>query len=223
MKVILPLFIAVALAGCSQTPSISSGAASNVDEQGLVKVENSGFTAAYISPDANLKQYSKIYFSPLETDGVEVVDPEKVRGLRSKWRFTERDAEQLSKAYSDGVQQTFADNTELKLENAPASGGLEVATRLVRFAPTTPKFDSIDRTPRSKFFADSSARVTLETTLIDTDSKKVIARIKEDRDLGNEHRLREITSVRFALDLRQGFGRWARHFKTQYEQYVANL
>jgi hypothetical protein len=60
MKKILSITLALFLAGCAQTPSVQQGPDAEVTFDGLVRIDHARFSNAWIDPDVDLSQYSKI-------------------------------------------------------------------------------------------------------------------------------------------------------------------
>ena len=60
MKKLLFITLALFLAGCAQTPSVQQGPDAEVTFDGLVRIDNARFSNAWIDPDVDLSQYSKI-------------------------------------------------------------------------------------------------------------------------------------------------------------------
>ena len=218
MRYLIILTMAL-LSACSQSPEIQTD---KMSDGGLANVKHSGFDKAYVDPDGKLKSYSKFIFAPLDTSEVEVEEPEIDNMRKSDWDFTDRDAKQLSDAYMKSVTNAFKKAEGLSLVDEAGSGVLLVKSKLTRFAPTTPKYNSVDRTSRSKFYAKSSANFTLETELVDSQTNKQLATIIESREMGDDLTMREINVARYAMDVRMGFDRWARNFKSSLEKILAN-
>lgn len=218
MRYITLIALTLLVVSCSQTPVVDT-AQSN--DAGMAKVKKSGFDDAYVDPNLKLDSYSAFIFEPLNVAEVEVVDPEVGYGRDSKWEFTEKDAKQLSEAYMKSVHNAFKKSDGFSLAESAGPGVILVKSKLTRFAPTTPKWNSPDRTARSKYLSKTSANFTLETTLIDSQSNKELATIIENRDMGDDINMEEITSVRYALDVKQGFQRWANNFKSRFNKYIA--
>ncbi|VUD59925.1 hypothetical protein TDB9533_02802 [Thalassocella blandensis] len=221
MKYLLLLVISMCLFACSQSPQVDT---SNMADNpgGMAKVKRSGFDKAFVDSESGFESYTAFMFAPLDTTAVEVESPEIQRSRESMWEFTDKDASQMSEAYKKAVTQAFKKEKGMKLVEKAGPGVILVKSKLTRFAPTTPKFDSIDRTPRSRFYARSSANFTMETELFDSQSNKPLATIIENREMGDNLTMEEITTARYALDMRMGFDRWARNFRTSIDKMKEN-
>ncbi|MGI9224264.1 MAG: DUF3313 family protein [Woeseiaceae bacterium] len=60
MKKIIAIAAAALAVGCASEPTIQSGPDAETTFDGLVRIDNSRFSAAWIDPDIDLTQYSKI-------------------------------------------------------------------------------------------------------------------------------------------------------------------
>lgn len=212
MKFFIMVVFMFAIVACSQTPEIVT---ENREDNpgGMAKVKYSGFDKAYVDSDLGLSSYSALMFAPLDTSNVEVESPEIQQSRKSDWDFSGKDAAQMSEAYEKAIERTFKKENGMALVKASGPGVILVKSKLTRFAPTTPKFNSIDRTSRSKFYARSSADFTLQSELVDSQTNQVLATIIENREMGDNLTMEEITISRYALDVRRGFERWAINFK----------
>jgi len=60
MKLLLSITIILLAVGCAQTPSIQQGPDAEITFDGLVRIDHARFSNAWIDPDVDLSQYSKI-------------------------------------------------------------------------------------------------------------------------------------------------------------------
>jgi hypothetical protein len=60
MKKVLAIAAAAIVAGCASPPTIQTGPNAETTFDGLVRIDNSRFSAAWVDPDIDLTQYDKI-------------------------------------------------------------------------------------------------------------------------------------------------------------------
>ena len=60
MKSLLTIGLILLLTGCAQAPAIQQGPDAETTFDGLVRIDNARFSNAWIDPDVDLSQYSKI-------------------------------------------------------------------------------------------------------------------------------------------------------------------
>ena len=60
MNKLVAIAAVIFIAGCATEPSIQSGPNAETTFDGLVRIDNARFAGAWIDPDVDLKQYSKI-------------------------------------------------------------------------------------------------------------------------------------------------------------------
>jgi hypothetical protein len=205
------------LAACSQTPVLQSGPEAQTNATGLVKVENSGFDTAFAAAAADLKQYKQFQFAALDLSEIEVIDPRISNSRTSEWKFTDKDAQQMADYYKDAVEDALGGKGASLLAEAAGPGIALVKSKITRFAPTAPKYDSIDISPRSAVYSVSSANITIVTEIVDSLTQKPLVSLEDNRDMGNSMELRENTRSQYMLDMRNTFYGWAKKFKNQWE------
>lgn len=212
----VPYILTIILAiGCSSQPQLQTGPDAQINENGLVKVDKTVFDTAFVDPNANIKSFRKFYFTPLDFTSIDVIDPEISGTKRSKWEFTPKDALQLEEAYRQGVTRHFSEQNGFQIIEKPEPDSIIVKSRITRFAPSVPKFNSSDRTARSQFYARNSGDLTIATDLYNGQSGALLANLEVNRDMGNNVNIVQITYAQYGLDLRNTFARWARNFSQQ--------
>ena len=60
MKTILSIALALLLVACAKAPTIQEGPDAEITFDGLVRIDNSAFSNAWIDPDVDLTQYTRI-------------------------------------------------------------------------------------------------------------------------------------------------------------------
>lgn len=211
------LIVLLALTACSKTPVVQSGPDANINEQGLTQVDHTAFDKTYVAPDANIKSYRQFVFAPLDLSEVDVVNPKIHNMQESDWVFTEKDEKQFADAYAQAVEKQFTKNDTFSLVTKAGPGVALVKSKITRFAPTAPKYDSIDRGVRSEFYTKTSGDLTIVTEIVDSSTGKLLANMEDNRDMGNDMTFHDNNVATFAMDLRNAFYGWTRAFVDQLE------
>lgn len=211
--IFLPLF----LFACSQKPVLEQGPDAKKDAQGLTEVSNSAFDKAFADAAADLKQYKSFQFMPLDLSAIEVVDPEVHNNQRSEWEFTDKDAQQMQQAYMDAVQDMLGGKGANLLAQAAGPGVAVVKSKITRFAPSAPKYNSMDRGARSDFYTASSGRITIVTEIVDSQTQKPLVHLEDNREIGDSMQLKHNNQGQYLIDLRNTFFSWARKFRNRWE------
>lgn len=206
-------FCILCLAACSQTPVIETGTHATKDDDGLVKVVHSGFDKAYVAAGTRISEYKSFMFSPLDFSELKIVAPENASGLDSEWELTDKDKQLWNEYYLKEVEKAFG--KYLSIATEAGSGVAIIKSSVTHFAPTTPKFDSVDRGARDKFYSRHSGNITIKTRLLDASTNQLFANLTDNRDIGNDAFVRESTRAQFNMDLRNTFSSWARNLGRQ--------
>lgn len=206
-------FCILCLAACSQTPVVETGTDAEKDDDGLTSVAHSGFDKAYVDPREKISEYKSFIFAPLDFSEIDIVAPENASGLDSKWELTDNDKQLWNEYYLKEVEEAFGKYMSITTEAGP--GVALIKSSVTHFAPTTPKFDSVDRGARDKFYSRHSGNITIKTQLLDSATNQLFANLTDNRDIGNDAFVRESTRAQFNMDLRNTFSSWARNLGKQ--------
>lgn len=215
LTVVFTLVLFFMLSACSQPATIQTGQDAVKDDDGLNKVSGTPFDKAFADAVANLKQYTQFNVADLDLSEIDVIDPRLDMGRTSKWDFNDKDATQMAEYYKKEVAEAFAKNDKFGLTDATGPGVMLVKSKITRFAPTAPKYDSIDRGSRSKFYSQTTGDLTIVTQLLDSETNQVLVNLEDNRDLGNSTQMRENTRGQYSMDLRNAFSRWASNLVNQ--------
>jgi hypothetical protein len=211
------IFLLLLLFGCNQAPVVQQGPDAKKDAQGLTQVQHSAFDKAFADAAVDLKQYKNFQFAPLDLSSIEVVDPEVQNNRRSEWEFTDKDAQQMQEAYMDAVQDVLGDKDNSLLVQAAGPGVALVKSKITHFAPSAPKYNSMDRSPRSNFYTASSGHITIVTEIVDSQTLKPLVNLEDYTEMGDSTQLKQNNHGQYLMDLRNTFFSWARKFRNRWE------
>lgn len=184
MNKIFTIAVAALVVGCAAEPSIQTGPDAETTFDGLVRIDNSRFSAAWIDPDIDLTQYSKIL-----PGGAEF----QFRNVQKTSRTTMRASSENEFWISDSDRQRLIDTvSEVFNDELQRSEHFTVADE--RGADTMiivgALHDIVSRVPpehigRGEIYLSSLGEATLIIEISDSLSGEVIYRAVDRRAVEN--------------------------------------
>lgn len=197
------------VAGCAAEPSIQSGPNAETTFDGLVRIDNARFAGAWIDPDVDLAQYTKIIpgGAAFEFRNVQKTSAMAARhsNEREFW-LSDKDKQRLTEMVSDVFTEELQKSERFTLANEPGPDTLIIDGALHDIVSRVPPED----VGRSEIYLRSLGEATLIIQLRDSLSGEVIYRAVERRaieSVGNEM-IRTNTATTWA-EVRRWARRWA--------------
>jgi hypothetical protein len=178
-------FSLMLLAGCAMNKPHEQEAQIKAEAAGLTALEKASFDGTFVAPGANFSQYKKLLVNQLNVDDVEIRKASSSHSTTdTPWELTAKDKIYYQQKYTDAlINNLVADGTYATAMN-PAADVLLVDARLLQIAPLASKDDTKGRPGIMKVYSEGFGTMTLELTLTDSVSGKVLAIITDQRDLG---------------------------------------
>jgi hypothetical protein len=184
MNKIFAIAVAALVVGCAAEPSIQTGPDAETTFDGLVRIDNSRFSAAWIDPDIDLTQYSKLL-----PGGAEF----QFRNVQKTSRTTMRASSENEFWISDSTRQKLIDTvSEVFSDELSRSEHFTLADE--RGADTLiivgALHDIVSRVPpdfvgRGEIYLSSLGEATLVIEISDSLSGEVIYRAVDRRAVEN--------------------------------------
>lgn len=181
MKKLFVIAAAAFVVACSSEPTIQSGPNAETTFDGLVRIDNARFAAAWIDPDVDLTQYTKIMPGGAEFQFRNV---QKTAGSLNMTRSNERefwisdsDRQRLVDMVSEVFTEELGNSKHFTLTDEPGADTLVVVGAL---------HDIVSRVPpelmgRGEIYLASLGEATLVIEISDSLSGEVIYRAVERR------------------------------------------
>ena len=209
MNKILAIAVAALVVGCAAEPSIQTGPDAEMTFDGLVRIDNSRFSAAWIDPDIDLTQYSKLL-----PGGAEF----QFRNVQKTSRTTMRASSENEFWISDSTRQKLIDTvSEVFSDELSRSEHFTLADE--RGADTLiivgALHDIVSRVPpdfvgRGEIYLSSLGEATLVIEISDSLSGEVIYRAVDRRAVENVGgQMIRANSATTGGEVRRGARRWA--------------
>jgi hypothetical protein len=108
LKSLLLLCLTGALLACAQTPSAQAAPSSEFATEGLHAVQSSGFSAAYVRPDAGLPSYKVLDIEKMSVADVRVTHTTAPGTNRRDWLISPVRETNLQQAWERAMNRSFA-------------------------------------------------------------------------------------------------------------------
>ncbi|NCF23064.1 MAG: DUF3313 family protein [Gammaproteobacteria bacterium] len=210
MKQLLAIVAALIVAGCATSePSIQSGPNAETTFDGLVRIDNARFAGAWIDPDIDLTQYTKIIpgGAAFEFRNVQKMSPTAARrsNEREFW-ISDSNKQRLIDTVSEVFDEELQRSEHFTMTDEPAPDALVITGGLHDIVSQVPP----EQVGRSEIFLRSLGEATLVLELRDSLSNEVVYRAVERRAVarpGNDM-IRAHTATSWA-EVRRWARRWA--------------
>ena len=200
----------VFVTGCaSQEPAIQTGPNAETTFDGLVRIDNARFVAAWVDPDVDLTQYNKIIPGGAEFEfrNVQRVSASmaRARNEREFW-ISDTDRQRLVDTVSDVFTEELQRSEHFTLTDEPGPDTLIINGALHDIVSRVPPED----VGRTEVWLSSLGEATLIIELRDSLSNEVIYRAVERRAIEGtaNQMIRSGTATNWA-EVRRWARRWA--------------
>ena len=210
MKILLSTALIMLLAGCAQAPSIQQGPDAETTFDGLVRIDNARFNDAWIDPDVDLTQYSKIMVG----DAVFEFRAVKERGAtpmaRRTWDsdqwMSDKDKESLIEIVTEAFREELQKSEHFTAADASGPDVLIIVGGLHDIVSRVPP----DMVGRGEIYISSVAEATLVIEAKDSLSGETIYRAIDRRSAEKTgEQMMPSNAVTTRSELRRLAQRWA--------------
>ena len=180
MKKVLVIAAAALAVGCSAQPTIQSGPDAEMTFDGLVRIDNSRFSNAWIDPDIDLTAYNKIIPGGAEFQFRNVQRTTGTTRSRSNERefwISDANRQRLIDTVSEVFEDELSRSEHFTITDEPAADALVIVGALHDIVSRVPP----DQAGRSEVWLSSVGEATLIIQLADSLSGEVIYRAVDRR------------------------------------------
>jgi hypothetical protein len=207
---------ALAVTGCTGTPTVQTGPDAETIDGRLYRVDNTAAQLVYVDPTADFTRYKHVLLAPLGVDNVEIIQPDnssRPGARRREWQLTDEDRAALQTSYREVMVQELVEKGGYALANAPADDVLEITAMLTQLAPTAPKDDNRSRSAgRSEVYTEGAGSIAVAVAFADSETGEVLALSKDKRRSAQHWGLNNRVSNR--AEVRRVFSAWARQIRS---------
>ena len=208
MTRLITLGLIAILAGCAQqAPSIQTGPDAEVTFDGLVRVDNSRFSHAWVDPDIDMSRYTKIIpmRAEFEFRAVRETTTAMARSNESEFWISEQNRERLVEIVTEAFRNELGRSEHFTITDTPASDTLIIIGTLHDIVSRVPP----EHVGRSDIWLSSVGEATLVLVARDSLSGETIFRAVDRRAaerVGSMVRSNRVTNT---TEVRRLAQRWA--------------
>ncbi|QEY14513.1 DUF3313 family protein [Cellvibrio sp. KY-GH-1] len=205
LRLSLIALASVLVAGCSVTKKHEKDAQVKADKEGLSVVKDSKFDGTFVAPNAQFAQYKKLFVEQLDMTDV------KIRKLSNTnfsndtpWELNDNDRRYYQERYTEALMNNLIVDGRYSTAMQAGADVMTVRAKVLEIAPLGSKDDFKGRPNNVKVYSEGMGTMTLEISLYDSASGKVLGIITDQRDLGRiweeNNRVTNNVQVRVAFD-----------------------
>ena len=209
MNKLVVIGLTVFVAGCAGEPALQTGPNAETTFDGLVRIDNARFEAAWIDPDVDLKKYNKIIPGGAEFEfrNVQKMSASAARRSNEKefW-ISDTNKQRLVDTVTEVFTEELQKSEHFTVTDEPGPDALIIVGGLHDIVSQVPPED----VGRSEIWLRSVGEATLVIELRDSLSNEVVYRAVERRaaeNVGNQM-IRANTATTWA-EVRRWARRWA--------------
>ena len=180
MKQIIAIAAAALVIGCTSQPTVQTGPDAEVTFDGLVRIDNARFRGAWIDPEIDLTQYTKIMPGGAEfqfRSVQKVSNAQARRANENEFWISDSAKERLVETVSDIFEEELARSEHFEITDEPGADTLIIVGALHDIVSRVPP----DIIGRGDIYLSSVGEGTLVIQLSDSLSGEVIFRAVERR------------------------------------------
>ena len=212
MKQIIAIAAAALVIGCTSQPTVQTGPDAEVTFDGLVRIDNARFRGAWIDPEIDLTQYTKIMPGGAEFQFRSVQKVSSAQARRSnenEFRMSDSTKERLVETVSDIFEEELARSEHFEITDEPGADTLIIVGALHDIVSRVPP----DIVGRGDIFLSSVGEGTLVIQLSDSLSGEVIFRAVERRAAERTGTAMRSNSASNWGEVRRRARRWATNLR----------
>lgn len=205
LKLVMISLLGGAVVGCSITKKHEKDAQVKADKEGLSVVKDSKFDGTFVAPNAQFAQYKKLFVEQLDMTDV------KIRKLSNTnfsndtpWELNDNDRRYYQERYTEALMNNLIVDGRYSTAMQAGADVMTVRAKVLEIAPLGSKDDFKGRPNNVKVYSEGMGTMTLEISLYDSASGKVLGIITDQRDLGRiweeNNRVTNNVQVRVAFD-----------------------
>jgi hypothetical protein len=213
MNKLVAIAATIIIAGCATEPSLQTGPNAETTFDGLVRIDNARFVAAWIDPDVDVKQYTKIIPGGAEFEfraAQKMTASQARRSNEREFWISDSNRQRLAETVTEVFEEELQKSKYFTVTDEPAPDALVIVGGLHDIVSQVPPEDI----GRSEVWLRSVGEATLVIELRDSLSNEVIYRAVERRAAENVgHRMIRANTATTWAEVRRWARRWAERLR----------
>jgi hypothetical protein len=209
MNKLVAIAATIFIAGCATEPALQTGPNAETTFDGLVAIDNARFAAAWIDPDVDVKQYTKIIPGGAEFEfraAQKMTASQARRSNEREFWISDSNKQRLADTVAEVFEEELQKSKYFTVTDEPGPDALIIVGGLHDIVSQVPPED----VGRSEVWLRSVGEATLVIELRDSLSNEVIYRAVERRaaESAGNRMIRANTATTWA-EVRRWARRWA--------------
>lgn len=212
------LLASLLLSACNSTPAAPefSSDPDAVMMDRLRLVTNAQVGLAFVDPDADLADFSRVLLDPLDLSSVDITQPDTTGSTarRTKWELTDSTRGSLQTAFKEVFERELTETGDYEIVTEAGPNVLRVSAAITALAPSATMDDNRSRhVGRTRVYTEGAGSMSVAFVMADAENGEVFAVIKDTRSgspvWGVNNSVSNMGDVRFM------FNRWARMLRAR--------
>lgn len=204
-------------AGCTMTKKHEKDAQLKADKEGLAVVNDSRFDGTFVAPNAQFAQYKKLFIEQLDLSDVKIRKQSSTSLINdTPWELNDNDRRYYQERYTEALMNNLILDGRYATAMQAGPDVMTVRARVLEIAPLGSKDDFKGRPTAMKVYSEGMGTMTLEISLYDSMSGKVLGIITDQRDLGKMWE--ENNRVTNNVQVRIAFNAWLKKLRTELDR-----
>jgi hypothetical protein len=207
----------VMIVGCSVTKKHEKDAHIKADKEGLSVVRDSKFDGTFVAPNAQFAQYKKLFIEQLDLSDVKIRKQSSTSLINdTPWELNDNDRRYYQERYTEALMNNLILDGRYATAMQAGPDVMTVRAKVLEIAPLGSKDDFKGRPTAMKVYSEGMGTMTLEISLYDSMSGKVLGIITDQRDLGKMWE--ENNRVTNNVQVRIAFNAWLKKLRTELDR-----
>jgi Protein of unknown function (DUF3313) len=189
MKIIRNHLIVTVLASCFLVSCASQDRHEKVTQEkanqaGLAAVNTKRFDGTFMVPGTSFAQYKKILVEQLDMSDIKIIQPSS-RSMTKKWELTDKDKRDYQERYTNALTDNLISDGRFTTSMESGNDVLQIKAKVLEIAPLASKEHMEGLSSPVQVYSEGVGTMTLEISLYDSATNKLVGIISDRRDLGS--------------------------------------
>lgn len=211
------LAVALLVSGCAAPKKHERNAMMKADAEGLSVIDSANFDGTFVAPNVDFSQYRRLLVEQLNVDDVVIRKPTALSpSQNTPWELNDNDKRYYQERYTEALMNNLIQDGAYSTAVEAGQDVIRVQANIIEIAPLASKDDFQGRPTRMQVYSEGMGTMTLELSLYDSVTGKVLAIITDKRDLG---KIWEVNSrVTNNIQVRVAFNAWLKKLRLELDR-----
>lgn len=209
--------MAMLLGGCAAPKKHEREAMVKADAEGLTVIESANFDGTFVAPNVNFSQYRRLLVEQLDLNEVVIRKPTALSPSQdTPWELNDSDKRYYQERYTEALMNNLMQDGAYATAVEVGQDVIRLQAKVVEIAPLASKDDAKGRPTRTQVYSEGMGTMTLELSMYDSVSGKVLAIITDKRDLGKVWEVNNRATNN--IQVRVAFNAWLKKLRSELDR-----